>query len=100
VEVPRGDSLHWCHSRGVSQRIFSLQGGILKKKFTGGIPKPTYFAGGYQLFNPIFNNMTCYLHILDCNQFISKYQKVVSHNDQINLVRDQRFRAQRYLLVL
>jgi hypothetical protein len=28
------------------------KGGILKKKFTGGIPKPTYFAGGYQLFNP------------------------------------------------
>jgi hypothetical protein len=32
--------------QGVSQRIFSLQGGILKKNFTGGIPKPTYFAGG------------------------------------------------------
>jgi hypothetical protein len=26
--------------------------GILKKKFTRGIPKSTYFARGYQLINP------------------------------------------------
>jgi hypothetical protein len=31
--------------QGVSQRIFSMQGGISKKKFTGDIPKQAYFAG-------------------------------------------------------
>jgi hypothetical protein len=34
-----------------------MQGGVSKKKFTGGIPKQAYFAGGYQLFNPKINNV-------------------------------------------
>jgi hypothetical protein len=34
-----------------------MQGGDRKKKnLQGGIPKPTYFARGYQLFNPKSKN--------------------------------------------
>jgi hypothetical protein len=45
--------MHWCHSRGVSQRIFSLQGGIFKKKFYRGYRKTDLLCRGYQLFNPL-----------------------------------------------
>jgi hypothetical protein len=51
------------------------KGGILKKNFTGGITKPTYFAGGYQLFNPTYNILEYYfimdnLHIVNLSNHI------------------------------
>jgi uncharacterized protein YpmB len=54
ILYPRGDSTQSCAtlcSRGVSQRIFSMQGGISKKKYYKGITKHPYFAGGKSYLN-------------------------------------------------
>jgi hypothetical protein len=65
VEVPRGDSLHWCHSRGYPKESSVCKGGILKKNLQGvsqnrltlqGVSTIFFFlTKGYQLFNPLKN---------------------------------------------